>query len=140
MTGRDIIVIGASAAGIEGAQTLVSGLPRDRAASIFVVVHSSPTGGSVLPTILERFGRLAAQTAADGERIEHGRIYVAPPDHHLLIKPDHVCCSRGPSENGFRPAIDPLFRTAAAAYQARVVGIVLSGGLDDGTAGLLEIK
>jgi two-component system chemotaxis response regulator CheB len=138
--GRDIIVIGASAGGIQVLEELVAGLPEDLAAAIFVVVHTSPVGGTVLPSILDRKSRLPARMAEDGEPIRHGVIYLAPPDHHLLVKPGLVCCSRGPRENGFRPAIDPLFRTAARAYRSRVVAVVLSGGMDDGTAGIVTVK
>jgi two-component system chemotaxis response regulator CheB len=140
MSGRDIIVIGASAGGIQVLEELVAGLPEDLAAAVFVVVHTSPVGGTILPNILDRKSRLAARTADDGEPIRHGVIYLAPPDHHLLVKPGLVCCSSGPRENGFRPAIDPLFRTAARAYRSRVAAIVLSGGLDDGTAGVVTVK
>src|SRR5439155_16509186 len=137
MNGRDIVAIGASAGGIQALEQLVGGLPPDFAGALFVVVHSSPAGGLILPRILDRRSALPARSAEDGEAIHPGTIYVAPPDHHLLIKPGRICCSRGPRENGFRPAVDPLFRTAASAYRARAVGVVLSGGLDDGTAGLL---
>src|SRR5262249_50381956 len=140
MSGRDIIVIGASAGGIQVLEELVAGLPDDLLAAIFIVVHSSPIGGSILPTILDRKSALPARMAEDGEPVRHGVIYVAPPDHHLLVKPGLACCSGGPRETGFRPAFAPLFRTAARAYRSRVAAVVLSGGLDDGTAGLLQVK
>ena len=140
MQGHDIIVIGASAGGIQALQELVADLPADLPASLFVVVHISPDSLGVLPNILNRQGMLQAEYAVNGRPIEHGRIYIAPPDHHLLLKPDHMRVSRGPKENGFRPAVDPLFRTAARAYGARVIGVVLSGGLDDGTTGASQVK
>jgi two-component system chemotaxis response regulator CheB len=137
---RDIVVIGASAGGVQVLQELMRGLPEDFPAAVFVVVHTSPRSPGILPQILERAGPLPAAHAKNGERIRRGRVYVAPPDSHLLIKPGHVELSRGPTENGFRPALDPLFRTAARAYGPQVVGVVLSGGLDDGTLGLTHIK
>lgn len=140
MPGRDIIVIGASAGGIETLRELVRDLPPELPAALFVVMHLAAGGTSVLPELLARAGRLPAVHAAHGQGIEHGRIYVAPPDHHLLIRAGHVRLGRGPRENRCRPAVDPLFRTAAAHYSARVIGVVLSGNLDDGTAGLAAIK
>lgn len=141
MANRDIVVIGGSAGAITALQTLVKGLPKDFNAAIFVVVHLSPDSPNVLPHILGRAGKLPAANARHGETIEPGRIYVAPPDHHLLVQsPGQIHISYGPKENRFRPAVDPLFRSAALAFGPRVVGVVLSGGLDDGTAGLLAIK
>src|SRR5438105_11976756 len=112
-TGRDIIVIGASAGGVQALQELMRGLPADFPAAIFVVIHTSPSSPGVLPQILERAGPLPASHAEDGEKIRHGRVYVAPPDFHLLLRPTHMLVTRGPKENGFRPAVDALFRTAA---------------------------
>jgi two-component system chemotaxis response regulator CheB len=103
-------------------------------------MHTSPSSPGILPKILDRAGPLPAEHATDGEAIQHGRIYVAPPDHHMIIKRNGVHVVHGPRENGFRPAVDPLFRTAARAFRRRVVGVVLSGGLDDGTEGLMRIK
>jgi two-component system chemotaxis response regulator CheB len=140
LAGRDIIVIGASAGGVPALTELLRGLPADLPAALFVVIHTSPTSPGILPQILQRAGKLPAAHAEDGEPIRHGRIYVAPPDRHLLIKHDRVRVVRGPKENGFRPAADPLFRTAARTCGARTVGVVLSGGLDDGTEGLAIIK
>lgn len=140
MLGHDIIVIGASAGGVEAMKEVVRGLPPDIPASIFVVLHIPPDGTSVLATILDRVGNLPAAMAKDREEIRPGRIYVARPDCHLLVKRGYVRLVRGPKENSMRPAVDPLFRTAARAYGPRVVGVVLSGTLDDGTAGLLAIK
>lgn len=140
MPTHDIIVIGASAGGLEPLLMIVGGLPRDFPATLCVVQHIPPTAPSLLPEILTRHGHLTARHATDGARIERGCIYIAPPDHHLLIRGDHIHTPSGPRENGFRPAIDATFRTAAQTYGPRVVGIVLSGMLDDGTAGLLAIK
>ncbi len=137
---RDIVVIGASAGGIEALQQLVRSLRPDFSAAIFVTVHFPENSTSVLPRILSRAGRLPAVAAADGESIVPGRIYVAPPNHHLLIESDRIRLERGPRENGNRPAIDPMFRSAAVAFGPRVVGVVLTGLLDDGTSGLAAIK
>ena len=140
MSSHDIIVIGASAGGIEAVREVVSRLPPDLEAAVFVVLHLPQGSRSILPEIISRSGPLPAAHAVDGERIELGRIYVAPPDHHMLLDQDRVVLSRGPHHNRHRPAVDPLFGSAARAYGARVIGVVLSGTLDDGTAGLAKIK
>jgi two-component system, chemotaxis family, protein-glutamate methylesterase/glutaminase len=140
LPGHDIIAIGASAGGVEALARLVSYLPADLPASVFVVVHIPPDATSVLPDILARKGALPAEHAHDGVRFQPGRIYIAPPDRHLLIKDGHLRCTRGPRENATRPSIDPMFRTAAQAYGPRVVAVVLSGTLDDGTVGLGVVK
>lgn len=140
MAGHDIIVIGASAGGVEALMALVRELPRTLPASLFVVLHISADGTSRLPEILSRSGPLPALHPVDGASIEHGKIYVAPPDYHMLIEEGRIHIVRGPKENRHRPAVDPLFRSAAHTYGKRVVGVVLTGGLDDGTSGLFTIK
>jgi two-component system chemotaxis response regulator CheB len=140
MPTRDIIVVGASVGGIDALRTIAGGLPPDFPAAVFVVLHTAPEAPGVLADILDRAGALPATFPADGERVETGRIYVAPPDHHLVVEPDRVRLTRGPKENRFRPAVDPLFRSAAQVYGPRVVGVVLTGYLDDGTAGLWAVK
>src|SRR5215467_4826917 len=137
---RNIIVIGCSVGGVEALQHLVSGLSSDLPAAVLVVLHLAPQGTSVLPDILKRAGQLPAVHPKDGEAIRMGRIYVAPPDNHLLVDDGRVRIVHGPKENRHRPAVDPLFRSAARWYGPRVIGIVLTGSLDDGTAGLLSIK
>jgi two-component system, chemotaxis family, protein-glutamate methylesterase/glutaminase len=132
---RNIVVIGASAGGVEALISVVSALPADFPASVFVVLHISPLGTSVLPDILSRHGELQAAHGIDGELIEPKRIYVAPPDHHLFVDRDRIRVLRGPRENGYRPAIDPMFRSASYNHGARVIAVVLSGTLDDGTVG-----
>jgi two-component system chemotaxis response regulator CheB len=140
MAARDIIVVGGSAGGVDALRQVVAGLPADLPAAVFVVVHVPSHGPSALPRILSRAGRLRAVHPHDGQPIRPGTIYVAPPDYHLIVKPGYVRLTRGPRENRHRPAADALFRTAARSYGRRVVGVVLSGALDDGTAGLLAVK
>ncbi len=135
-----IIGIGASAGGVEVLTQLVRLLPPDLAAAVLIVLHFPSYGVSVLPDILNRAGSLPAKHAEDGEALQARQIYVAPPDHHLLVDRGRVCLSRAPKENGYRPAIDALFRSAAMAYQQQVIGVILTGMLDDGTAGLALIK
>lgn len=120
--------------------TLVGSLPADLPASLFIVLHIPAQNPSLLPHILSRSCPLVALSPHDGEAIQQGRIYVAPPDRHLLVERGYVRLAHGPKENRHRPAIDPLFRSAARAYGARVVGVILTGSLDDGTAGLLTVK
>ena len=138
--GHDVVVVGASAGGIEALKELVGGLPPDLRAALFIVLHLPSGGTSVLPAILTRAGALPAEHVNGGVEIERGRIYVAPPDLHLRFEDGRVEAVPGPRENGHRPAIDPLFRSAAHAFGARAVGVILSGTLDDGTLGLQSIK
>jgi two-component system chemotaxis response regulator CheB len=141
MATRDIVVIGTSLGGIEALKVLVSSFPADLKAAILVVLHIAPSSPGIVPSILERAGRLSASNARDGETIRHGHIFVAPPDHHLLVdRPDRIRTSKGPKENLWRPAVDPLFRSAAVVFGSRVIGIILTGGLDDGAAGLWAVK
>ncbi len=140
MAKRDIVVIGASAGGTEALTELVHGLPADFPAAIFVVVHFPASASSVLPRILSRAGSLPAVHPDDGDAFRPGRIYVARPDCHLMVRDGRLSVRKGPRENNSRPAIDPLFRSAARTAGQRVIGVVLSGNLDDGTAGLLSIK
>lgn len=134
-----LIVIGASEGGISAIRSLAAGMPADFAGAIVVVVHIG-AHKSELPALLNAAGPLRASHAQDGEPIKPSRIYVAPPDHHVIIEPGRLRITRGPRENCTRPAIDPLFRSAAAIYGAQVIGVILTGGLNDGTAGLIEIK
>jgi two-component system, chemotaxis family, protein-glutamate methylesterase/glutaminase len=137
---HDIIAIGASAGGVEALCSLVDGLPPEFPASIFVVLHVMATGKSVLPAILERAGDMDVSAAVDAEPVERGHIYIAPPDYHMILDGRRIALTRGPRENGHRPAIDPLFRSAARQYGDRVIAVVLSGTLDDGAAGLKVVK
>ena len=140
MAGHDIIVIGTSARGVETLAKLVHGLPADLPAAVFVVLHIPAHSPSLLPAILSRAGLLLAVHPADNTKIERGCIYIAPPDHHMLIEQGRVRVIRGPRENRHRPAVDPSLRSAALAYGPRVIGVILTGALDDGTAGLLAVK
>lgn len=140
---HDIIVIGASAGGIETLCRLLGQLPNNLSATIFIVQHIEANPRSKrdkLTDILDRAGPLPVETAQHGKTFDKGNIYVAQPNHHLLIKQGYLQVSMGPKENYSRPAIDPLFRSAAASYGSRVIGVVLSGLLDDGTSGLLAIR
>jgi two-component system chemotaxis response regulator CheB len=138
---KDIIVVGASLGGIEALKALVATLPADLKAAVFVVVHISRSSPGVLGSILQRAGRLSASNAEDGAPIKPGHLFVAPPDHHMLLDGEgHVRVTHGPKENLWRPAIDPLFRSAAKAFGPRVIGVILTGNLDDGASGLLTIK
>ncbi|MDB4966795.1 MAG: cheB2 [Myxococcales bacterium] len=138
--GHDLIVIGSSAGGIEALCALTAELPADLAAAICIVQHVSPTHDSQLPRILSAAGPLPAAFADNDTAITPGHIYVARRDRHLIVADGKLKVMMGPKENNFRPAVDPLFRSAASSYGARVVGVILSGALDCGTAGLLAVK
>jgi two-component system chemotaxis response regulator CheB len=137
---KHIIVVGTSAGGIEALRTLAAGLSPSVHAPILVVAHLSPHAPSVLDQVIARAGSLPATTAYDGVRLEPAHIYIAPPDCHLLVEPGVARVTKGAKENRFRPAIDPLFRSAAQVYGPAAIGVVLTGALDDGTAGLWAIK
>lgn len=139
-TGRDIIVVGASAGGVPALQQLLGSLPSDLPAAIFIVLHVWSETKTMLPAILKRVSRLPVHEAVDGDPIERSRIYVAPSDRHLFVERERMLVLRGPKENRARPAINPLFRSAALAYRQRVVGVILTGTLDDGAAGLWAVK
>lgn len=139
MAGHDLIVVGASAGGVEALKSLVTGLPPAFPAAVAIVLHIPPNSPSVLPRVLGRHCALEVRHPSDGEALRPGTVYVAPPDHHMLVERRCLRLGRGPRENGFRPAIDPLFRSAALSYGSRVIGVVLSGTLDDGTIGLATI-
>ena len=136
----EIIVVGASAGGVEAISSLVKLLPASLPASIFVVVHFPENATSVLPKILSRVGPIKAIGGEDNQPIEKGVIYVAPPGCHMLVKRGAIRIVRGPKENGHRPAIDPLFRSAARIYKSKVAGVILSGMLNDGVIGLTYVK
>lgn len=140
MENRDIVVIGASAGGIEAVETLLSGFNSTLQAAIFVVIHIPAESPSMLAKIFNRVGPLNVKPAEDGEAIQQGQVYVAPPGNHMLVEPGYVRLHKGPIENRHRPAVDPLFRSAAVAYRSRVIGVVLTGFLDDGASGLLAVK
>jgi two-component system chemotaxis response regulator CheB len=140
MATRNIIVIGASAGGVDALIRLCGTLPADLPASVFVAQHLSPSARSMLPQLLDRAGPLVAESPVDGQSFAPGHIYVAPPDRHLLLRADHVLVRRGPYENRTRPSVNALFRSAAVAYGGQVIGVVLTGLLDDGTEGLVAIK
>ena len=137
---RDIIVLGASAGGVQALCEVIGSLPPNLPAAIFVVLHIAAHGRSAMPAILSRAGCLPASHPEDGEKIVPGRIYVAPPDRHLVMEDSTVCLSRNAAENGHRPAVDVLFRSAARQYGRRVIAVVMTGNLDDGTAGLALVK
>jgi two-component system chemotaxis response regulator CheB len=137
---HDLVVIGASAGGVEALRQLVACLPPDFRAPIVVVLHLPAGGTSVLPSILDRVGPLRALPVEDGEQLEPGTIYVAVPDCHVQIDDGRLNVAGGPRENGHRPAVDPLFRSAAHSHREQTIGVILSGALDDGTLGLRAIK
>lgn len=137
---HDIVVIGGSAGAIEALRTIVANLPADLPAAVLIVIHVPPFSESHLPEIIARSGPLSASHARHHERLERGHIYIAPPDQHMLVHRGEIELSRGPRANHSRPAIDTLFRSAARTYGPRVIGVLLSGALYDGTGGLVSVK
>jgi two-component system chemotaxis response regulator CheB len=138
--GHDIVVIGCSAGGVEALPAILGKFPRNTPAAFFVVMHVAAAAESYLPRIIGRSAKLPCAHAVDGESIQLGKIYVAPPDRHLMLAPNKIVLGRGPKENRHRPAVDPLFRSAAQHFGSRVIGVILTGSLDDGTAGLQAVK
>jgi two-component system, chemotaxis family, protein-glutamate methylesterase/glutaminase len=134
------VVLGGSAGAIEALTRIITAFPADLDAAVLVALHMNPSAPSLLPAILGRKTRLRTLAAEDNMQLESGVLYVCQPDRHLTLHGDRIRLGRGPRENGFRPAVDPLFRSAAASHGAAVIGAVISGNLDDGTGGLLEIK
>jgi len=137
---REVIVAGASAGGIDALIKLMKGLPADLNAAVFVVVHLAPSLPSLPPQIVGRHGSLPAMAACDGRPIRKGHVYLAPPDYHLMLNEGQMRLWHGPRENRHRPSINVLFRSAAEAFGSGVIGAVLSGSLDDGSAGLWWVK
>jgi len=140
MANQNIVVIGGSAGALGSLVKIVRSLPAGFPAAVLVVIHTAPDNAGYLAKILGQNGKLPAVTAVDGLPIQIGRVYVAPPDHHLLVNDGRLRVTRGPREHGFRPAVDPLFRTASASYGSRVIAVILSGGGDDGVLGLSIVK
>jgi len=138
--GHDVVVVGASAGGVEPLMRLVAGLPSDLSAAVFVVLHIPADAPSALAAILDRAGPLPASRAWQSQPIERGHIYVAPPNRHMVLRADHIALETGPRENSARPSVDVLFRSAARTFGPRVVGVILSGTLRDGALGLAAIK
>ena len=137
---RDVVVIGASMGGVEALKRLLGRLPADLPAALFIVLHTADHETGLLARVLGSASRLPVETAEEGQRFASGHVYVAPPDRHLIVGHDHVHVRRGPREHGARPAIDPLFRSAAVNCTTRVIGVLLTGLLNDGTSGLQAIK
>ncbi len=140
MSNRNIVVIGASLGGVQALRELVGHLPGDLPAAVFIVQHVSPSSPTMLPSILATRSDLPVRSALNGEPIGTGHVYIAPSDHHLVMDEHHVRLARSPKENGARPSIDTLFRAAAAYHRSAVIGVVLTGQLHDGAAGMVAIK
>ncbi|TGD79956.1 chemotaxis protein CheB [Hymenobacter wooponensis] len=137
---RDIVVIGASSGGVAALIELARNMPADFSAPIFVVQHVSPYADSLLPQLMNEVSALTVKHPTNGEKVKAGTIYIAPPNHHMLVENNTICVTSGPKENRFRPSIDALFRSVAYSYGPRVIGVVLTGYLDDGTSGLWSIQ
>lgn len=140
MDNRDIIVIGGSSGATGPLKGILGGFPVDLPAAVFVILHIPARSTGILATVASAAGRLPVREAEDGMPIERGHVYLGAPDHHMILADGHIRLGRGPRENMVRPAIDPLFRSAAISYGPRVIGLVLSGLLSDGAAGLNAIK
>lgn len=140
MEHRDIVVIGASAGGLEAIRQILAAMPRDLEAAVLIVLHTADHPGSLLPQILRRVSKLPVSHPRDGEAIQQGQVYIAAPGYHMIVEDDRLRVLQGPRENLHRPAIDPLFRSAAASHGPRVIGVILTGMLDDGTAGLMVVS
>jgi two-component system, chemotaxis family, protein-glutamate methylesterase/glutaminase len=140
MVNHDIVVMGSSAGGIEALTQVLAGLPADVPAALFIVQHTAPDAPGLLDRVLSRGCALPVQNATNRLEIEHGHVYVAPPDHHLMVDRSFMYTTQGPHENRSRPAVDPLFRSAAVTHGPRVIGVILSGTLDDGASGLAAVK
>jgi two-component system chemotaxis response regulator CheB len=137
---RDIVVIGASAGGLEAIRQILAAMPHDLEAAILIVLHTADHPESLLPLIFKRASKLPVSHPGDGESIQRGHVYIAPPGFHMIVEDGRLRVLQGPRENLHRPAIDPLFRSAAASYGPRVIGVILTGMLDDGTAGLMVVS
>jgi two-component system, chemotaxis family, protein-glutamate methylesterase/glutaminase len=140
MIHREVVVVGASAGGIEALQQLLQSLPNHFDAAILVVLHTSSHAGSLLPQILQRSSHFPVVHPEDGEILLKRKVYIAPPDFHMLIEGNLIRIIQGPRENLHRPAIDPLFRSAASSWGRKAIGVVLTGSLDDGTSGLMLVQ
>lgn len=141
MRGHSIVVVGTSSGGLEALAALLLPLPRDLAAAVFIVQHmAAESTGLALVNHLQRVGTLPCQFGESGQRFRRGHVYIAPPDHHMLVKKGTILVTKGARENRSRPSIDPLFRSAAVSYGTRVIGIILTGQLNDGTSGLEAVK
>lgn len=139
MVAHAIVVVAVSTGGLSPLRRIIEALPRNCSASVFVAMHSGAFP-SILPEILGWHGRINVSFAEDGALIEAAHVYVAPPDHHMVVDIDHIRLNQGPKVHSTRPAADPLFVSAANAHGNRVVGVVLSGDGSDGAAGLVAIK
>lgn len=139
MAKRDVIAIGGSAGSFESLRNIIQNLPPDLPAAVFIIVHLSPRTRSYLPELLQKSSSMLVTQASEGSPIRQSTIYVTPPDRHLVISEDHIHLSRGPKEGLQRPSINVAFRSAATSYGSRVIGVLLSGMLDDGAAGIWEI-
>ena len=137
---RDVVLIGASAGGIDSLRRVLADLPLDLPATVLIVLHLAPTTASALPSVLGRASRLPVIAARDGMPLLSGQVIVGVPDHHLVVRDGRVHLGRGPRENGHRPAVDPMFRSAARWHREHVIAVVLSGALDDGAAGALSVR